>query len=191
MASMDSQRTARASSSSTRRPEPPPCPPSTRQRGQGMGASDQPVMTTSPPRNRQLARSRRCRGGAVYGPCKSRTWSSSLMRTQGQEGVVEGQTGIVGNRTNATVKEILALLGFAVGSVTVSRWRWHRREPDDGLAALDRYGVVVGVRRGLAALAVGGNAAVGRDAGGVGVLGSSTNGTRHGREDRRAGDVAA
>src|SRR5262249_34420057 len=73
-------------------------------------------------------------------------------------------------------------------ALTINWWRWRRRGSSDGAVLA---GVVVSVSRGLAALVVGGDAGVGRQAGGVGLLGSSTDGTRRGWENRRAGDVAA
>src|SRR5262249_49092318 len=75
MASEDSVRTARASSSSTSSPEPPRWP-SRRQRGQEILPSDQLVMTTVPSRRRHVARSPLLSGGGVYGPCSSLTRSA-------------------------------------------------------------------------------------------------------------------
>src|SRR5262245_11254846 len=90
-----------------------------------------------------------------------------------------------------TVKEIVVLLRLAACSVTVARWHWHRRGHGNGSATVAGFSVVVGVRRGVAAVAVGGDPAVDRRAGGVGMLGPGPNGTRRRRRDRRSGDVAA
>jgi hypothetical protein len=47
------------------------------QRGQGIGASLQPVTTTSPSRGRQFAWPPRARRGGLYGPCSGRSRSAS------------------------------------------------------------------------------------------------------------------
>jgi NAD(P)-dependent dehydrogenase (short-subunit alcohol dehydrogenase family) len=71
-------RTARATSSSSNKPEPPPWEPRARQRGQGIGASDQDVMTTSQPLRRQNALSPLCSLGGRYGPNSSWVLAGSV-----------------------------------------------------------------------------------------------------------------
>src|SRR5262249_38724675 len=119
IASTDSLRTARASSSSTSRPEPPPCVSSRRQRGHEMRASDQLVMTTVPSLKRHVVRSPLCRGGGVYGPCSSLTRSAWRM---GSFLVLAGEPGVdvLGEGRAGNSGCICAGLFDVVGTVVVS-----------------------------------------------------------------------